>query len=64
LLEAGKGGFEGGLTNRKYASMTGVSRATTFRGIEALRDMGVIRQEGGGRNIRYELVWAIDEAGE
>lgn len=57
LLDAGRGGFEGGLTNRKYASMTGVSRATAFRELEALREMGIIRQEGSGRNVRYELVW-------
>jgi Fic family protein len=62
LLDAGKGGFEGGLTNRKYASMTGVSRATAFRELEALRDMGVICQEGGGRNIRYVLEWAMAES--
>ena len=58
LLDAGKGGFEGGLTNRKYASMAGVSRATAFRELEALRDMAIIRQEGSGRSARYELVWA------
>ncbi len=57
LLYAGKVGFEGGLTNRKYASMTDVSRATAFRELEALRDMGVIRQTGGGRSARYDLVW-------
>lgn len=57
LLDAGKGGFEGGLTNRKYASMTDVSRATAFRELEALREMGVIMQIGGGRSARYELIW-------
>ena len=57
LLDAGKGGFEGGLTNRKYASMTSVSRATAFRELESLRDLGVITQEGSGRSIRYDLVW-------
>jgi Fic family protein len=57
LLDAGKGGFEGGLTNRKYAAMTGVSRATAFRELEALREMGVIRQEGSGRSVRYDLAW-------
>jgi Fic family protein len=60
LLDAGKGGFEGGLTNRKYASLTDVSRATAFRELEALREMGVICQCGSGRSVRYELVWAED----
>lgn len=60
LLDSGKGGFEGGLTNRKYASMTDVSRATAFRELEALLKMGIIRQCGSGRSARYELMWAQD----
>lgn len=56
LLDAGKGEFEGGRTNRKYAFMTDVSRATAFLELEALREMGLIRQAGGGRSSRYELV--------
>ncbi len=31
LLEAGPGGFEGGLTNRKYAGMGHISKATAQR---------------------------------
>jgi Fic family protein len=58
LLDAGKGGFEGGLTNRKYAAMTDTSRATAFRELEALCAMGVIRQTGSGRSARYDLVWS------
>ena len=57
LLDAGKGGFEGWMTNRKYASMTDVSRATAFRELEYLQHSGIIRQQGSGRSIRYELVW-------
>ena len=59
LLEAGKGGFEGGLTNRKYAALTKVSRATAFRELESLRDMGIICQVGSGRNVRYDLSWVM-----
>jgi Fe2+ or Zn2+ uptake regulation protein len=44
--------------------MTDVSRATAFRELEALRDMGVIRQLGSGRSARYELVWAEGELRE
>ena len=61
LLDAGKGGFEGGLTNRKYASMTDVSRATAFRELEYLQNSGIIQQEGSGRSIRYELIWDTEE---
>lgn len=58
LLDAGRGGFEGGLTTRKYASMAAVSRATAFREMSQLVEWGVIRQAAGkGRSVSYELVW-------
>lgn len=58
LLDCGREGFEGGLSTRKYASMTGVSRATAFRELEQLLGLGVIRRRpGGGRSVSYELVW-------
>ena len=31
LPEEGSGGFEGGITTKKYASMTHASKGTTFR---------------------------------
>ncbi|AJE02044.1 Fic family protein [Geobacter pickeringii] len=58
LLDAGKGGFEGGLTTRKYASIAAVSRATAFREMSQLVEWGVIRQAAGkGRSVSYEIVW-------
>ncbi len=58
LLDAGRGGFEGGLTTRKYASMAAVSRATAFREISQLVEWGAITQAvGKGRSVRYDLVW-------
>ena len=58
LLEAGPGGFEGGLTTRKYASMTNASKPTAFREISRLLELGIIRQnEGGGRSVSYDLIW-------
>jgi len=58
LLDAGPGGFEGGLTTRKYASMTKVSKPTAFREISRLLELGIIHQnEGGGRSVSYDLVW-------
>lgn len=58
LLDAGKGNFAGGLTNRKYASITKVSRATATRELQYLLDTGIIkRNPGEGRSINYELVW-------
>lgn len=44
LLDAGKGGFQGGLTTRKYVSMVKVSRATAFREISDLLEKNILRQ--------------------
>jgi Fic family protein len=58
LLEAGPGGFEGGLTNRKYAGMTHVSRATAQRELADLVKKGILRPNpGGGRSVSYDLNW-------
>ncbi|MGO9138526.1 MAG: Fic family protein [Syntrophales bacterium] len=58
LLDAGKGGFIGGLTTKKYVSLAKVSRATAFREIDHLVKRGIIKQNpGGGRSASYELNW-------
>jgi Fic family protein len=58
LLDAGRAGFRGGLTTRKYAAMTRASRATAQREIADLVDKGVLRRRpGGGRSTSYEMVW-------
>lgn len=58
LLLAGREGFEGGLTTRKYVALTGTSRATAQREIAELLDAGLLtRLPGGGRSTRYALVW-------
>ena len=58
LLDAGRGGFEGGLTNRKYASMADVSRATATRELQQLLNLGLIKANPGkGRSVSYDLVW-------
>lgn len=58
LLDAGPGGFEGGLTNRKYAGMSHVSRATAQRELADLVQKGVLRPSpGGGRSTSYDLCW-------
>lgn len=53
LLDAGAGGFEGGMNTRKYVSLTGTSRATASRELIELAALGVLRQVGGGRSTRY-----------
>ena len=58
LLEAGPCGFEGGMTNRKYAGITHISRATAQRELADLVSKGILRRNpGGGRNASYDLVW-------
>jgi len=58
ILDTGRGKFEGGLTTRKYVSLTGVSRATAFREIEQLVALGIlIQRPGRGRNTSYDLNW-------
>jgi Fic family protein len=62
MLEAGPGGFEGGLTTRKYQGMTGASRATATRDITELVASGVlVRGRAAGRSTYYDLAmpgWA------
>jgi Fic family protein len=57
LLDFEPGGFEGGLTTRKYVSMAKVSRATAYREISDLVSKGIlVPNEARGRSISYRLV--------
>ncbi len=60
LLSAGKGQFEGGLTTRKYVSLTKASRATAFREIADLVEKKILIQDPNvkGRSVRYNLNWS------
>lgn len=58
ILEAGLGNFAGGLTTRKYVSMTKVSRATAFREIADMLAKKALRPlPGKGRSVHYDLNW-------
>lgn len=58
LLDAGPGGFEGGINTRKYISLTGASRTTAYRELADLVERGYIAPTGkGGRSSGYEIVW-------
>ena len=48
-------GFVGGMTNKKYAHLNRVSPATAQRDLAELAARGVLRLQGGGRSVRYEL---------
>jgi len=58
LLEYVQGEFEGGLSTKKYMSMTKVSKPTAFRDMQELVGFGYIKQIEGtaGRSVKYELV--------
>jgi Fic family protein len=53
LLNAGPGGFEGGISTRKYESIAGTSRATASRELLELASFGMLEQVGAGRSTRY-----------
>ena len=53
LLDAGPGGFEGGMSTKKYENVTGTSRATASRELIDLEAMGLLKHVGGGRSTRY-----------
>ena len=57
ILDIGSENFEGGISTKKYISLTKVSKATAIRDISKLVELGCIKQLEGssGRNIRYEL---------
>lgn len=61
LLDAGPGGFEGGMTTRKYASLAKTSRATAYRELADLVEKGcfVPLGAGGGRSSAYDVRWEI-----
>jgi Fic family protein len=55
LLDAGPQGFTGGMTNKKYASLTKTSPATAQRDLADLVENGCLVLTGAGRSVRYEL---------
>lgn len=56
MLDAGIGGFQGGMSSRKYAHLTKTSPATAFRELDDLTKKGCLVLVGAGRAARYELV--------
>lgn len=56
MLDTGPAGFAGGMTNRKYAHLTGASPATAQRDLADLVARRCLAPVGSGRSTRYELV--------
>jgi DeoR/GlpR family transcriptional regulator of sugar metabolism len=44
-----------GMTNKKYSHLNRVSPATAQRDLAELVARGVLRAQGGGRSVRYDL---------
>jgi len=61
LLEAGKGGFEGGLSNAKYRRMTRAAKVTATRDLANLVQRGIMIRKGEGRATRYDLNWKLGD---
>jgi Fic family protein len=56
VLEMGPRAFEGGLTQRKYANMTGISRVTAWRDLEDLLHKKLITPGSAkGRSTHYNI---------
>lgn len=58
LLDAGPGGFEGGINARKYESLAKTTKATATRDLTDLVEAGcLIHIGGGGRSTSYDIPW-------
>ncbi|MCU7940493.1 MAG: Fic family protein [gamma proteobacterium symbiont of Bathyaustriella thionipta] len=55
LFDAGVEGFEGGLSAKKYISMTKCSKATATRDLTDLRNKHVLLERNAGRSTKYDL---------
>lgn len=55
MLREGPDGFAGGMSAKKYMTITTVSKATATRDLQALAELGVLLPEGGGRSTRYKV---------
>lgn len=55
MMQAGLRGFEGGMSAKKYMTITGVSKATATRDLQHLHEIKALKQIGSGRSVRYEL---------
>ena len=55
MLDAGKDGFEGGMTARKYISIAKTTKATATRDLQELVENGVLLQNFAGRSTNYIL---------
>jgi Fic family protein len=57
MLEEGPEGFEGGMSAKKYMSITGASKPTATRDLQDLTDKRIFEPFGAGRSTRYRVAF-------
>lgn len=55
MLEQGSDGFKGGMSAKKYISITKTSKATATRDLQNLVENGAFIATGAGRSVHYDL---------
>ena len=55
MFDAGVAGFTGGMTAKKYMSITRSSKATATRDLSELLEFGCFVKSGAGRSVSYDL---------
>ena len=55
LLDAGNGGFAGGMTAEKHSKITGASKATATRDLTDLTEQGALISYGTGKATKYAV---------
>lgn len=66
MLDAGIGGFQGGMSTEKYSNLTGTTKVTASRDLVALHKAGLLVTTGQGRATRYWVNlpgWSNGETG-
>ena len=58
MIDTGLKGFEGGMTAKKYISITKTSKATATRDLQMLSNVGFFQRFGGGRSTNY--LWNVE----
>lgn len=53
MLDAGKGGFEGGMSTQKYSHLASITKVTASRDLRDLERAGLLVATGQGRATRY-----------
>ncbi len=62
MMQEGVGGFEGGMSAKKYMIITGTSKATATRDLQDLLEIGAVSQFGEGRGVRYEVDFELQSS--